>query len=133
MANYLKTKNKFFSSFTIKEFVALIVGSTLALLGLIFLILGLIDDYANIYGSVLTTPNTSMKSMMSGIGFTYFGLIVLSVGVIINAFSLSLATKGEDRIKEKENRRKQRLEYLKKDEQIETTLKSVPSEEKETN
>lgn len=131
MSKELKTKNKFFASFTIKEFVAFIIALTFIAFGLTLLVLGLIDDYTNIYGSVLETPNTSMKTMMGGIGFTWFGLMVVALGVIILAFSLSLASKGEDRIKDKEARRKMRLESLNKEEQVvvESTISSIPTSE----
>lgn len=131
MSKELKTKNKFFASFTIKEFVAFIIALAFIAFGLTLLVLGLIDDYTNIYGSVLETPNTSMKTMMGGIGFTWFGLMVASLGVIILAFSLSLASKGEDRIKDKEARRKMRLESLNKEEQVvvESTISSIPTSE----
>ncbi len=131
MSKELKTKNKFFASFTIKEFVAFIIALAFIAFGLTLLVLGLIDDYTNIYGSVLETPNTSMKTMMGGIGFTWFGLMVVALGVIILAFSLSLASKGEDRIKDKEARRKMRLESLNKEEQVvvESTISSIPTSE----
>ena len=131
MSKELKTKNKFFASFTIKEFVAFIIALAFIAFGLTLLVLGLIDDYTNIYRSVLETPNTSMKTMMGGIGFTWFGLMVVALGVIILAFSLSLASKGEDRIKDKEARRKMRLESLNKEEQVvvESTISSIPTSE----
>lgn len=131
MSKELKTKNKFFASFTIKEFVAFIIALAFIAFGLTLLVLGLIDDYTNIYGSVLETPNASMKTMMGGIGFTWFGLMVVALGVIILAFSLSLASKGEDRIKDKEARRKMRLESLNKEEQVavESTISSIPTSE----
>lgn len=131
MSKELKTKNNFFASFTLKEFVAFIIALAFIAFGLTLLVLGLIDDYTNIYGSVLETPNTSMKTMMGGIGFTWFGLMVVALGVIILAFSLSLASKGEDRIKDKEARRKMRLESLNKEEQVvvESTISSIPTSE----
>ena len=131
MSKELKTKNKFFASFTIKEFVAFIIALAFIAFGFTLLVWGLIDDYTNIYGSVLETPNTSMKTMMGGIGFTWFGLMVVALGVIILAFSLSLASKGEDRIKDKEARRKMRLESLNKEEQVvvESTISSIPTSE----
>lgn len=131
MNKELKTKNKFFASFSVKEFIAFIIALILVAFGLTLLILGLIDDYTNIYGSILETPNSSMKTMMGGIGFTWFGLMVLALGVIILAFSLSLASKGEDRIKDKEARRKMRLESLNKEEQVtmESTISTIPTNE----
>lgn len=102
----------FFKSFTVKQLIWFIISVTLIAFGVIFLTLGLIDDYTNFYNSPLTTPNESMQSMMGGIGFTWFGVIVTVIAAIILAFTLSIASKGEDRQKEKEARRRQRLEGL---------------------
>ncbi len=120
MEKQLKTKNNFFKAFSVKELIAFIIAVLLILTGLTFLVLGLIDDYTNIYNSILTTPNTSMKSMMGGIGFTWFGVIVNILGAIILAFSLSYASKSEDREKEREARRRQRRESLSSNNEVPT-------------
>ena len=112
MSKQLNTKNKFFKVFSVKELIAFIIALLLITFGLTMLVLGLIDDYTNLYNSPLTIPNSSMKSMMGGVGFTWFGVIVTVVGSIILAFSLSFASKSEDREKEREARRKQRREAL---------------------
>ena len=112
MSKQLNTKNKFFKVFSVKEFIAFIIALLLIAFGLTMLVLGLIDDYTNLYNSPLTTPNSSMKSMMGGVGFTWFGVIVTVVGSIILAFSLSFASKSKKKKKEREARRKQRREAL---------------------
>lgn len=112
MAKQISSKNKFLSSFTIRDFVIFIFGLCVAAFGLILSILGLIDDYTNIYGSILKTPNASMKSLMGGVGFTWFGVMCVVFGAILVAITLSISSKGEDREKEKEARRNQRRQAL---------------------
>ncbi len=104
--------SKRIKSFTVKQFVFLIIALLIITTAITFLVLGLIDDYANIKNSILTTPNSSMKSKCWGIGFTWFGVIFTGVGSIILAFTLSSAAKLEERENEKQARRKQRIENM---------------------
>lgn len=104
--------SKRIKSFTVKQFVFFIIALLIIATAITFLVLGLIDDYANIKNSILTLPNSSMKSKCWGIGFTWFGVIFTGVGSIILAFTLSSAAKLEERENEKQARRKQRLESM---------------------
>lgn len=112
MAKQIKSKNKFLSSFTYRDFVFFVFALAVFALGLIFIVLGLIDDYTNIYGSILKNPNSGMKSLMGGVGFTWFGVICVCVSSIVIAITLSISSKGDDREKEKEARRNQRRQAL---------------------
>lgn len=109
-------KEKLILGFTVKQFVWFIFSLLLIAFGIIFLILGLIDDYGDVYGYLVSTPNTSMKNQMGGIGFTYFGVIVILVGSFILAFSMSLSERIEDREREKEARKKQRIRSFERNE-----------------
>ena len=104
--------SKRIKSFTVKQFVFFIIALLIIATAITFLVLGLIDDYANIKNSILTLPNSSMKSKCWGIGFTWFGVIFNGVGSIILAFTLSSAAKLEERENEKQARRKQRIENM---------------------
>ncbi len=104
--------SKKIKSFTVKQLVFFIIALLIIATAITFLVLGLIDDYANIKNSILTRPNSSMKSKCWGIGFTWFGVIFTAVGSIILAFTLSSAAKLEERENEKQARRKQRLESM---------------------
>lgn len=104
--------SKRIKSFTVKQFVFFIIALLIIATAITFLVLGLIDDYANIKNSILTLPNSSMKSKCWGIGFTWFGVIFTGVGSIILAFTLSSAAKLEERENEKQARRKQRIENM---------------------
>ena len=113
--NTAKKESKFvgfLKSFSTKQLVWFIFGVLVALTGLAFLICGLIDDYADIKNSILTAPNNGMRNALK-LSFTWFGVIVFAAGTIIYSVALSLASKSEDRAKEKETRREQRLKAMK--------------------
>ncbi len=132
MSKELNTKNKFFKSFTPKSLTWFIISLVLIAFGLIFTVLGLIDDYTNLYNSPLETPNESMKAMMAGVGFTWFGVIVTVAGAIILAFALSFASKSEDREKDREARRRQRRESLSTQTQNQETYSTLINNSQET-
>lgn len=118
MAEFKQNKEeKKVGPFSIKQFVWFILGLAIAANALTFLVLGLIDDYAGINNSILTTPNSSMKEMMGGIGFTWFGAMTLILGALIVALSLSFSSKDDDREKERTSRREQRLKAMREQEQ----------------
>ncbi len=118
MAEFKQNKEeKKVGPFSIKQFVWFILGLAIAANALTFLVLGLIDDYAGINNSILTTPNSSMKEMMGGIGFTWFGAMTLVLGALIVALSLSFSSKDDDREKERTSRREQRLKAMREQEQ----------------
>lgn len=118
MAEFKQNKEeKKVGPFSIKQFVWFILGLAIAANALTFLVLGLIDDYAGINNSILTTPNSSMKEMMGGIGFTWFGAMTLVLGALIIALSLSFSSKDDDREKERTSRREQRLKAMREQEQ----------------
>lgn len=115
----------FFKTFTVKQLIWFILSLCLIAFSLTFIVLGLIDDNTNFYYSPIEAPNTSMKEMMAGIGFTWFGVITLLLGTIILAFTLSLSSKIEDRYKEKEARRKERLSSIKKEQKNKDSFEST--------
>lgn len=110
-----KEENKV-GPFTVKQFIWFVLGLAIAANALVFLVLGLIDDYAGINNSILTLPNSSMKEMMGGIGFTWFGAITLVLAALIIALSLSFSSKDDDREKERTSRREQRLKAMREQE-----------------
>ena len=121
----MKKETKKIKNFTIKQLVFLIIALLIIAMSLTFLVLGLIDDYANIKNSILTTPNSSMKTMCWGIGFTWFGVIFTCVGSIILAFVLSSSAKLEERELEKQARRKQRLEAMNANKEDNSTSSTI--------
>ena len=108
----MKSSSKKIIGFSVKQFVWFIIGLLIILTAICFLVLGLIEEYANVKNSIFTIPNSSMKSIFGGVGFVWFGIIFVCVGSVILAFALSLSAKNEERELEKEARRKQRLEQI---------------------
>ena len=96
-----KKTNNLLKGFTVKQIIWFIIGALIALNALIFLILGLINDYASLPYSPFKVPNDGMIKTLGGIDFKWFGVITLILGTFIFTLSLSMASKGEDREKER--------------------------------
>ena len=107
-----KKTNNLFKGFTVKQIIWFIIGVLIALNALIFLILGLINDYASLPYSPFKVPNDGMIKSLCGIDFKWFGVITLILGTFIFTLSLSMASKAEDREKEREARREQRIKAM---------------------
>ena len=107
-----KKTNNLLKGFTVKQIVWFIIGALIALNALIFLILGLINDYASLPYSPFKVPNDGMIKALGGIDFKWFGVITLILGTFIFTLSLSMASKAEDRKKEREARREQRIKAM---------------------
>lgn len=107
-----KKTNNLLKGFTVKQIVWFIIGALIALNALIFLILGLINDYASLPYSPFKVPNDGMIKTLAGIDFKWFGVITLILGTFIFTLSLSMASKAEDREKEREARREQRIKAM---------------------
>ena len=103
---------KTYKGFTAKQIFWLVFGILVSINAIIFLVLGLITDYANLPGDILEAPDASMKAMMGGVGFTWFGVITFIVGTFIYSLALSFSSKSADREKEREARREQRLKAM---------------------
>ena len=91
-------------SFTPKQLFWLILGILISFNALIFLILGLINDYAPIAYSPFEAPNNGMMAVLGGIDFKWFGVITLILGTIIYSLALSFSAKTFEREQEREAR-----------------------------
>ena len=99
-----------------KEKAWYICSITVAVVGLTFLVLGLVGDLLP-YGNLI--QEASDKFFMP---WRYFGLIILAVGVVVLILALSINAKKTDRAADRALRRQQRLEALKAEpEQTEET------------
>jgi len=116
----IKTKKesslkKFFVPFTVKNNVWFAFGTLFSLTGLSFLITIIIGDNLNISPSknLILIADSSLKKLTSNtLGFLYWGIILLILGSIIVAIVLSLASRNEDRERERQLRREQRLKQM---------------------
>lgn len=113
-------KKNIFSSFSWKQLVWLFIGLAIIIMGIIFLIFGLIDDYSGLSSTAFTAGNNGMKQALGGLDFKWFGVLSTILGAFIFAMSLSLSSKSEDRESEKAARREQRLKAMNenKDKQV---------------
>lgn len=107
-----KKTEKLVLGFSVKQLVWFIIGILISINALIFLILGLITDYASIPGNIISTPNQGMINALGGIDFKWFGVMTFVLGTLIYSLALSFASKNEDRGKEREARREQRLKAM---------------------
>lgn len=107
-----KKTEKLVLGFSVKQLVWFIIGILISINALIFLVLGLITDYASIPGNIISTPNQGMINALGGIDFKWFGVMTFVLGTLIYSLTLSFASKNEDREKEREARREQRLKAM---------------------
>ena len=105
-------KSQKVKTFTGKELTWLVIGILISLNALVFLVLGLISDYADLGYNIFASANNGMKSALGGIDFKWFGVITFILGTFIYALALSSSSRNEDREKEKEDRREQRLKAM---------------------
>ena len=116
----IKTKKesslkKFFAPFTVKNTVWFVFGTLFILTGLAFLITIIIGDNLNISPSknLILIADSALKGLTSNtLGFLYWGIILLILGSIFVAIVLSLASRNEDRERERQLRREQRLKQM---------------------
>lgn len=92
---------------SLKELILYGVSALIALIGLIFLILGIVADNLGV--------TSSLYKVQSGFPWRYLGLILIAVAVIFAIIVLSVFAKKVDRISDREARRKQRLSAMMSD------------------
>lgn len=106
---------RFFAPFTVKNTIWFVCGTLFSLTGLAFLITIIIGDNLNISPSknLILIADSSLKGLTSNtLGFLYWGIILLILGSIFVAIVLSLASRNEDRERERQLRREQRLKQM---------------------
>lgn len=94
--------------FTGKQLFWFVFGVLISINAIIFLILGLINDYASLAYSPFESSNNGMIAALGGIDFKWFGVITLILGTIIYSLALSFSAKTQEREQERVARRKQR-------------------------
>lgn len=108
ITNKEKKSKSVLKVFTPKQLFWFILGVLITANAVVFLALGLINDYANLAFSPFEAANEGMKAALGGIDFKWFGVITLILGTIIYSLALSFSAKSAEREKEREERRKQR-------------------------
>lgn len=98
------------SKLKIFEIVWYTLTGAVAVWGLTYVVLGLIAAFypATVDSNPLAQANKVIVNNF-GLGFLYWGLIILAIGVVSAAFVLCIAAKSTDRELEKVQRRAARL------------------------
>ena len=119
--NYKNKKEQIlvFHSFSVKQFISLILGALIGLTGLALIVTHLVGDnlagvdkfaaYYQDYRFALNQFNTVTHTTL---GFLGWGIIALLLGAVIVAIALSLSTRTEERAKENQARKEARRKAL---------------------
>ena len=99
---------------SIFELVWYPICALVILWGLTYVILGLVTKYNNI--SALTEFNTNFTKQF-GLSLYFWGLIIVVIGVVAGVAVMLIFAKTFDRATEREQRRSDRLNALKKDDE----------------
>ena len=106
----------FFKSFSTKQTVWFVIGAVLFVTGLTFDVLDIIGRSINVAPSKnpILLGDARLKSFFGNrpLGFIFWGIVLLLIGAIIIAITLSLASRNEDRDKERQARKEQRLKKM---------------------
>mgnify|MGYP003295270099 CR=1 FL=1 len=95
---------------SIFEIVWYSITGAVALWGLTYIVLGLVHAFypSTISNNPLNEANEEMITNF-GLGFLYWGLIIMAIGVVSACVALCICAKTTDREAEKANRRAARL------------------------
>lgn len=94
-----------------KELTWYVLAGIFAFVGLLFVVFGVVGDHLPVISSenwVLVSENAWLKNW-SGIGYRYWGLILLGIGTVIAVSALTYFARSGDRDSERAARRAQRL------------------------
>lgn len=94
-----------------KELAWYIFAGIIALVGLVFLIFGIIGDhFPGLYeDNWIAASESGWLKPWSGFGYRWWGLILLGIAALIAIISLTVFAKEDDRDTERALRRQQRL------------------------
>ena len=98
---------KLLKKLSIKELVLYIISALIALIGLIFLILGVVADNLSV--------NDPLYLAQANFPWRYLGFILIGIAVIFAIIVLCVFAKKIDRVADRELRRKQRLSAMMSD------------------
>lgn len=117
---------KLLKKLSIKELVLYAISILIALIGLVFLILGIVADNLSV--------NDPLYLMQAKFPWRYLGFILISIAVVFAIITLCVFAKKIDRVADRELRRKQRLSAMMSDiekEEIVVSEGKIVEEKKE--
>ena len=103
-----------------KELVWYAIAATLATLGLVFLVFGIIGSHLPVKASDNWVKNSENAWLVpwSKMGYRWWGLIILGVGLAIGIIALCVFARSGDRDSERAQRRAQRLALEDEEEEV---------------
>jgi hypothetical protein len=103
-----------------KELVWYAIAATLATLGLVFLVFGIIGSHLPVKASDNWVKNSENAWLVpwSKMGYRWWGLIILGVGLAIGIIALCFFARSGDRDSERAQRRAQRLALEDEEEEV---------------
>lgn len=103
-----------------KELVWYAIAVTLATLGLVFLVFGIIGSHLPVKASDNWVKNSENAWLVpwSKMGYRWWGLIILGVGLAIGIIALCVFARSGDRDSERAQRRAQRLALEDEEEEV---------------
>lgn len=117
---------KLLKKLSIKELVLYAISILIALIGLVFLILGIVADNLSV--------NDPLYLMQAKFPWRYLGFILISIATVFVIITLCVFAKKIDRVADRELRRKQRLSAMMSDiekEEIVVSEGKIVEEKKE--
>lgn len=107
-----KTSKRSKNFLSAKQWFWFVLGILISVNAITFLTLGLISDYGDLAYDIFESANVGMRTALGGLDFKWFGVLTFVIGTLIYSLALSSSSKNEDREKEKNARREQRLKAM---------------------
>ena len=96
---------------TRKEIAWYVIASIIGVIGLVFLVFGIVGDYfPGLYeDNWIAASESGWLKNWSGLGYRYWGIILIAAAAFIAIIALAVFAKEGDRDADRERRRAQRL------------------------
>ena len=103
-----------------KEIAWYVFASFLAVVGLTFIVIGIVGDHLPVKSSdnLVLISEAAWLSNWSHMGYRYWGIILLAAGTLIGCTALTMFARSGDRDSERALRRAQRLAVTSEEEPV---------------
>ena len=116
-----------------KEIAWYVFSSFLAVVGLTFIVIGIVGDHLPVKSSDnwVLISEAAWLSNWSHMGYRYWGIILLAVGTLIGCTALTMFARSGDRDSERALRRAQRLAVTSEEEPVVKEVEVTSTEQLE--